>query len=70
MLRTSWDQTEGAELQRLFCGVFCEKKIAKPKPIVADFVGISVPDRYVFGYGMDVSGMWRNLPAVHAVKGM
>ena len=55
---------------RFFCGVFCEKRIAKPKPIVADFVGISVPDRYVFGYGMDVSGMWRNLPAVHAVKGM
>ncbi len=55
---------------RFYCAVFCEKRIAKAKPIAADFVGISVPDRYVFGYGMDVSGLWRNLPAVHAVKGM
>ena len=56
--------------KRFLCAVFCEKKIAKTKPIVADFVGITVPDRYVFGYGMDVSGLWRNLPAVHAVAGM
>ena len=52
---------------RFCCAVFCEKRIAKPKPIAADFVGVSVPDRYVFGYGMDVSGLWRNLPAVHAM---
>lgn len=56
--------------KRFLCAVFCEKMIAKPKPIAADFVGIKVPDRYVFGYGMDVSGLWRNLPAVHAVAGM
>jgi len=55
---------------RFLCAVFCEKLINKSKPIAADFVGISVPDRYVFGYGMDVSGLWRNLPAVHAVAGM
>ena len=55
---------------RVYCAVFCEKLIPKAKPIKADFVGITVPDRYVFGYGMDVSGLWRNLPAVHAVKGM
>jgi hypoxanthine phosphoribosyltransferase len=56
--------------RRFLCAVFCEKKIAKAKPIAADFVGIVVPNRYVFGYGMDVSGLWRNLPAVHAVAGM
>jgi hypoxanthine phosphoribosyltransferase len=54
---------------RFQCAVFCEKLIDKPKPIAADFVGITVPNRYVFGYGMDVSGAWRNLPAVHAVAG-
>lgn len=55
---------------RFLCAVFCEKLINKSKPIAADFVGITVPDRYVFGYGMDVSGLWRNLPAVHAVAGL
>ncbi|MEE9580595.1 MAG: hypoxanthine-guanine phosphoribosyltransferase, partial [Nitrosomonadaceae bacterium] len=26
------------------------------------------PDRYVFGFGMDIYGAWRNLPAIYAVK--
>jgi hypoxanthine phosphoribosyltransferase len=26
-----------------------------------------VPDRYVFGCGMDYKGYWRNLPAIYAV---
>ena len=34
--------------------------------IAADFVGVELPNRYVFGYGMDVRGAWRNLPAVYA----
>jgi hypoxanthine phosphoribosyltransferase len=31
-------------------------------------VGLKVPDRYVFGYGMDAYGWWRNLSAIHALK--
>ena len=54
---------------RFFSVVFCEKDIKKPKPLRPDFLGVTVPDRYVFGYGMDVSGLWRNLPAVYALKG-
>jgi len=27
-----------------------------------------LPDRYVFGFGMDVQGLWRNLPAVYALR--
>jgi len=51
-----------------YCAVFADKKIAKPKPIAADFVGVSLPDRFVFGFGMDIDGAWRNLPAVYALK--
>lgn len=54
---------------RFLATVFCEKLIDKPKPIRADFVGVTVPNRYVFGYGMDVAGLWRNLPAIYAVHG-
>lgn len=49
--------------------VFADKDIGRSKPLVADYVGVSLPNRYVFGYGMDVSGAWRNLPAIYAVKG-
>jgi len=27
-----------------------------------------LPNRFVFGYGMDIHGAWRNLPAIYAVK--
>jgi hypoxanthine phosphoribosyltransferase len=50
------------------CAVFADKEIGTPKAIAADFVGITVPNRYVFGFGMDVYGAWRNLPAVYALK--
>jgi hypoxanthine phosphoribosyltransferase len=50
-----------------YSAVFAQKDIGREKPIAADFVGITVPNRYVFGFGMDVYGMWRNLPAIYAL---
>lgn len=51
-----------------YSAVFANKNIGKSKPISADFVGVTLPDRYVFGFGMDIYGSWRNLPAIYAVK--
>jgi len=51
-----------------YSAVLADKAIGRDKPVRADFVGVSVPDRYVFGFGMDVEGAWRNLPAIYAVK--
>ncbi len=34
-----------------------------------EYCGFEVPDRYVFGCGMDYKGFWRNLPAIYAIKG-
>ena len=51
-----------------YTAVATEKSNGKIKPIKADFVALTVPDRFVFGYGMDVRGAWRNLPAIYAVK--
>ena len=48
--------------------VFAQKDLGRAKPIAADFVGITVPNRYVFGFGMDAYGAWRNLPAVYALR--
>jgi hypoxanthine phosphoribosyltransferase len=43
-------------------------KIRSQRPkVMADFTGIRVPDRFVFGFGMDVGGRWRNLPYVRAL---
>jgi hypoxanthine phosphoribosyltransferase len=48
--------------------VFAEKITGRSKPISADYVGVSVPNRYVFGFGMDIAGNWRNLPSVYALR--
>jgi hypoxanthine phosphoribosyltransferase len=51
-----------------YSAVFADKDIGRKKPIKADFVGLSVPNRYVFGFGMDAQETWRNLPAIYALK--
>ncbi|MDF7676925.1 hypoxanthine-guanine phosphoribosyltransferase [Neisseriaceae bacterium ESL0693] len=57
------------DLGALSCStaVFANKLIDQPKPVIADFVGLDVPNRYVFGYGMDVAGKWRNLDEIYAL---
>jgi len=52
----------------VYCAVLADKAIAQAKPIHANFVGLQLPNRYVFGCGMDVHGMWRNLPEIYALK--
>ena len=51
-----------------YSAVFADKAIGRDKPIRADFTGMELPDRFVFGFGMDIQGAWRNLPAIYAVK--
>nr|WP_019364866.1 hypoxanthine-guanine phosphoribosyltransferase [Pseudomonas luteola] len=36
----------------------------------ATYSGLSCIDRYIFGYGMDYKGYWRNAPGIYAVKGL
>lgn len=40
----------------------------KASGVKADFVGLEVEDRFLFGCGMDIGGYWRNLPALYAMK--
>lgn len=58
---------QGAE--RVIIVVLANKSLGHDKPIKADYIGLEVPNRYVFGCGMDVNGWWRNLPAIYALKG-
>jgi len=54
--------------KQVLSAVLVEKILDHLKPISAEFVGLTVPNRYVFGYGMDVYGWWRNLPAIYALN--
>lgn len=59
-------QEQGA--QRIYSAVLVDKKLDRPKPIQADFVGLEVEDRYLFGYGMDYKGYLRNAAGIYACK--
>jgi hypoxanthine phosphoribosyltransferase len=49
--------------------VLVSKDRPRSVPVTADFTGLSVPDRYVFGCGMDYKGYLRNVPGIYAVAG-
>jgi hypoxanthine phosphoribosyltransferase len=53
---------------QVWSAVLTNKDNGLAKPIRADYVGLDVPNRYVFGCGMDAYGLWRNLPAIYALK--
>jgi len=57
----------GIGVARVYTAVLIEKALEAPRP-TADFVGLTVPDAYVFGCGMDYKGFWRGLPALYAVR--
>ncbi|HEX8613290.1 MAG TPA: hypoxanthine-guanine phosphoribosyltransferase [Telluria sp.] len=48
--------------------VFADKAIKRSKPVKADIVGLSIPNKFVVGFGMDVYGYWRNLPGLWAIR--
>ncbi len=63
------DRVRSLGAAAFYSAVLTDKDIGHKKPVVPDFIGLGLPNRYVFGCGMDVSGAWRNLPAIYAVKG-
>jgi len=59
---------EGAK--SVFSAVLVNKQHDRKNNSSVDFVALEVPDRYVFGFGMDYKGMLRNAPGIFAVKGL
>lgn len=54
--------------RRVIPAVMVEKKHGRRKSgISCEFIGLTVEDRYVFGFGMDYKGYHRNLNAIYAV---
>jgi hypoxanthine phosphoribosyltransferase len=48
--------------------VFADKDLGKVKPVQADIVGLTVPNQFVVGFGMDAHGYWRNLPGLWVIR--
>ncbi len=37
-------------------------------PITLDYIGFSIPNKFVLGYGLDYDGLGRNLPSIYQLK--
>ncbi len=63
------EECKNSEAKTIHTAVLADKQLDKERSFKkADFTGVTVPDRYVFGYGMDYKEYLRNAPGIYAVK--
>lgn len=53
-----WLKREGARSVEI--AVLTHKDKPTPQPCQPDYPALKTPDRYVYGFGLDVDGLWRN----------
>ena len=64
-------ECENNQAKSIHTAVLADKQLDKERSFKkADFTGVTVPNRYVFGYGMDYKEYLRNAPGIYAVKGL
>jgi hypoxanthine phosphoribosyltransferase len=54
--------------RRLKTCVLLDKSSRRIEPVKADYVGFTIPDQFVVGYGLDFAEKYRNLPFVGVLK--
>lgn len=68
-LKAVVDDLKQQHPKSLRCCVLIDKEHNRKVPnFKPDFVGTTVPDRYIYGCGMDYYGYLRHLPGIYAVK--
>jgi hypoxanthine phosphoribosyltransferase len=45
-----------------------DKPERRVKPIYADYIGFTVPNAFIVGYGLDYAETYRNLPYIGILK--
>lgn len=67
-LRKILDLAEASGARSVKSCVLLNKRISGAKLAAADYVGFEIGDAFVFGFGMDLEGGFRNLPHVMKLK--
>ena len=60
------DELKSMGARSIMTAVLFNKKINKKKSTGANFVGLEVPNKYVYGFGLDFKGCGRNLPYLYS----
>jgi hypoxanthine phosphoribosyltransferase len=65
------EECERHQAKTIKTAVLADKQLNRERNFgKADFTGLTVPNRYLFGYGMDYKEYLRNAPGIYAVKGL
>ncbi len=67
-LEAIYSYCRGQGAAAVYSAVLVDKILDHEKPVTADFIGLEVENRYLFGYGMDYKGYLRNAPGIYACK--
>lgn len=68
-LQAACRECEALGAAEVLTAVLVHKDIGpRPGLAAADFHAVSAPNRYLFGYGMDYRGWWRNLDGLYALR--
>jgi len=67
-LRRVLGRLRGSRPRRIKICVLLEKKARRVDKVRADYVGFSIPDLFVVGYGLDFAERYRNLPFVGVLR--
>lgn len=59
---------QGHQPKSLRVAVLLDKVARRKLPVNADYVGFTIPDEFVVGYGLDYAERYRNLPDVWALS--
>ena len=67
-LQRVWDEVSSKQPASVHSCVFLDKPERRENGFKADWVGFSIPDEFVVGYGLDYAGRYRQLPYVASLK--
>ncbi len=62
------DYCKEAGAKEIISVVLIKKLHQRCNDMQADIVGLDTPDHYLFGYGMDYKGYWRNAPGIFFIQ--
>jgi hypoxanthine phosphoribosyltransferase len=63
-------EMEALGAKKVYTAVLVDKKRIRPQEGLqtADYVGLEIGDRFIFGYGLDYKGYFRNLAGIYEVE--
>jgi len=68
-LKAMVEECKSNKATTIHTAVLVDKQLDRERSFKqADFTGLTVPNRYVFGYGMDYKEYLRNAPGIYAVN--